>query len=420
MITKLRLVNYRTHRDTTIDLEPLTVFIGPVASGKSNVFNGLSQLAALVRREPSDAFGPEGPFSFESVRLRGAAGDGPIGFEVCIGPPDGDVGLPVHYSLSLSQEPGGHYAVREERVRQMDSDDEGVWRSAIGRVTGPLSWLGTIAPTDPPLIHEAFRGYIDGCWDEYMDNLASEAPAGATRPQRPSELALLDRLSRALVSQRLHRLTPEAVASPSPESGARVLDLQGAGLAAVVAELKAKVGLRAKYEALLSTVARFEPRAKDVVVAPVPGDKLTWGLRFDDGSTYWAPELSDGTLLAVGLAAMAAIVPPDSRVCIEEPETGVHPRLLRDILDIFVELAYPTNGAEPIQVLLSTHSPYLLDFFKDMPECVRVFDLVDGESQVRTLHQALEERRTPLDEFGDLALGEAWHAGLIGGVERCP
>ena len=68
------------------------------------------------------------------------------------------------------------------------------------------------------------------------------------------------------------------------------------------------------------------------------------------------------------------------------------------------------NGTK---VLLTSHSPLVLDEFKDHPENVLIFERVNGDSVVTPL----PERSTKLDFAGE-PLGDVWYSGLIGGVPQ--
>ena len=71
MITRLQIRNFRSHKESDFTLEPLTVFIGPVASGKSNIFKGLLLLQSTIHRTPGEYFSP-GVWGFRYVRTRDA------------------------------------------------------------------------------------------------------------------------------------------------------------------------------------------------------------------------------------------------------------------------------------------------------------------------------------------------------------
>ncbi|MEM4489103.1 MAG: hypothetical protein QXK88_09985, partial [Desulfurococcaceae archaeon] len=68
----------------------------------------------------------------------------------------------------------------------------------------------------------------------------------------------------------------------------------------------------------------------------------------------------------------------------------------------------------PSQVIIITHSPYLLDYVK--PEEVYVVQKEGLETKVRMLSRAeeVEEVRRFLEDGG--TLGEAWYSGMFGGV----
>ena len=56
-LEKIHIKNYRSLRNITFPLKPLTVFVGPNASGKSNTLNALRLLNSMLRFEtpPADA-----------------------------------------------------------------------------------------------------------------------------------------------------------------------------------------------------------------------------------------------------------------------------------------------------------------------------------------------------------------------------
>ena len=95
--------------------------------------------------------------------------------------------------------------------------------------------------------------------------------------------------------------------------------------------------------------------------------------------------------------------PPDVAL-IEEPENGVHPKRLKDIVELFRSLTEGRLSGRQVQILMTTHSPYLLDHIKPPEDQVIVFR---GESDGRrSAHEADEKRlKAFLDEF---MLGEVW------------
>ncbi|MCX6049787.1 MAG: AAA family ATPase [Chloroflexi bacterium] len=125
-----------------------------------------------------------------------------------------------------------------------------------------------------------------------------------------------------------------------------------------------------------------------------------------------APTVSAGT--ARVLAMLTAFYALDMRyatlpglVVIEEPDTALNPGLLRNFVE---QLRYYVDGEHPRQVMLTTHNPAFLDYFK--PEEVRV--VMRNEDGDTTVNQIPEHvRKIWLDEYG---LGEVWRTNSFGGL----
>ncbi len=57
-IRHLRIRNYLIHKDTEIDLTPLTVLVGPHGGGKSALFDAMLNFSMVSRGSLRQAFGP--------------------------------------------------------------------------------------------------------------------------------------------------------------------------------------------------------------------------------------------------------------------------------------------------------------------------------------------------------------------------
>src|SRR5712691_3636692 len=80
-IRKFRVRNYMIHQDTSIELQPLSVLVGPNGGGKSALFDSMLNFSMLSRGNLRQAFGPY-PYSFRASLHRGASSVARIGFEV--------------------------------------------------------------------------------------------------------------------------------------------------------------------------------------------------------------------------------------------------------------------------------------------------------------------------------------------------
>ncbi len=93
-------------------------------------------------------------------------------------------------------------------------------------------------------------------------------------------------------------------------------------------------------------------------------DLLTLTASFKNGSTLPAQSLSDGTLRFLALA----VIQEEGRngvICMEEPENGIHPKKITEIVSLLEEMAIDTEFTvekdNPLrQVIINTHSPKLI------------------------------------------------------------
>ncbi|SFD49714.1 AAA family ATPase [Spirosoma endophyticum] len=150
------------------------------------------------------------------------------------------------------------------------------------------------------------------------------------------------------------------------------------------------------------------------------------GLRFFDkeDNGYWADEVSEGVLYFLALLCIINQPTPPKLLLLEEPERGIHPRRIREVMDFIFRLA----DEKDVQIILTSHNEHVLDDFATRPEAVFVFDKdEEGATYVRNLQKDIIEptnqrnRELGLDEI-DLTtnLSENWLYGLLGGVPAIP
>ena len=132
-----------------------------------------------------------------------------------------------------------------------------------------------------------------------------------------------------------------------------------------------------------------------------------------------ARELSEGTLLALTFLVLAYAPTMPRIFALEEPERGLHPRLLALVRDTLFRLAQPHefgDQRDPRQVIVTTHSPYFLDLFRDTPESVVIADR-QGDHATFT---RLTDREDVDQILAEGALGMHWYSGILGGVPDRP
>jgi predicted ATPase len=118
-----------------------------------------------------------------------------------------------------------------------------------------------------------------------------------------------------------------------------------------------------------------------------------------------AIRLSDGTLRFMCLLAILCHPEPPPLICIEEPELGLHPDILPTVAKLLVDASRRT------QLIVTTHSEILVSEFTDTPQYVVI---CENNSLGTRLRRLAEE---PLKKWlQDYSLGELWTSGEIGGT----
>jgi len=398
MITRLRIGNFRSHEQTDFTLEPLTVFVGPCASGKSNVFRALVLLQSFASRPLEECFFP-GFYDFSLARSLWLKGSESISFEIDVASPPGFEGWTARYRLAVTKG-ADLYQVTDERLDAEEPAQAGGRRLTCFH----RQWR---AEEHPPF------GRVQA-WDPTLLSQAAQLPGSGFGDER---IALAQGVQRSISTLASYRPDPVTVGLPSSVESAQWLGYRGENLAACLNHLRLE--RRDAFDRVLARMRSFLPNLDSIVVHRVPAGGITFSFGFRDfGEPVPAFLLSDGTKLSLAYVVISELSTPPLILCLEEPENGYHPRRLRDLMDMFMQLAYPRGEREPVQVLVSTHSPYLLDLFADdLEKCIRIVEMQDGRSTV-TEWLSRRTNLTPeqLEEGEEMPVGQLWAQGLYGGV----
>jgi predicted ATPase len=233
-------------------------------------------------------------------------------------------------------------------------------------------------------------------------------PGGVNSDTQQAICKILERI-------RVYSLDSQKIALPVQLVPDAELQSDGGNLAAVLDRLRDQDEKR--FEALNEALGNWLPEFDRVLFETPASGTRAFALRTrNEGYKIKATDLSQGTLLALAMLTLAYLPDPPSIVCVEEPDRGIHPRLLREVQDVFYRLSYPENYGEqrePVQVIATTHSPYLLDLFRDYPDQVVIAQKTEEGAKFERLSEQpyIEEilRDSP-------ALGDIWYTGVLGGV----
>lgn len=161
---------------------------------------------------------------------------------------------------------------------------------------------------------------------------------------------------------------------------------------------------RARLDRFCAAAKERIPGLLDVQVATPHSASRRVDLVIDGGHRMPADQASTGVRALLFFLALAHHPKPPPVILLEEPESGLHPKRLEDVLNLLRDITQGKLG-EPAQVILSTHSPYLLDCVRLPEDQVLVFRRHPATG-ARTVNAVdAEGLKVFLDEF---KLGEVW------------
>jgi predicted ATPase len=221
---------------------------------------------------------------------------------------------------------------------------------------------------------------------------------------------LWDTIGRA----RVFSLDEEAIAASVQLQPDMQLEANGRGLAGVLDRMRDEAP--EAFDQLNGDIGRILPEFDRILFETPAAGMRAFMMRTRKGQHgIRAADLSQGVLLGLALLTLSYLPHPPTIIGLEEPDRGIHPRLYREIQDALYRLSYPESfgiSRAPVQVIVTTHSPFMLDLHKEHPE-----EIVIAEKTERgSIFHRLSDRPDLVEILEDVSLGEAWYSGILGGV----
>jgi predicted ATPase len=367
MIHRVRVQNFKSIIDVTVDLSPVTVLVGRSGTGKSNFIHALrflrdvlsAQYQQVLQQEWAQsrpAMGADGPTSFE-VQFSIAGIDERFTYQLSLGLQIGQ--LPVEERLTLGakylfhQVPGGQHPQYGLK-----------W--AVEPATLPALQAGPIALGRIPSISDvviAFTALTSGigCY-AFSDNVLRSA----AQDQQPFRTGLDD-------------------------TGTRFLTVLK-DIAGNLQDLNVR-------KSIVGALQRVNPSVSSVELDNIQQPQhAVVGHKFD-GKTLSLDLAQESDGLRRFYAHLLALYqqPPKQTLMFEHPEDGIHPGALALLAEEFK--AAPEHGRG--QVILTTHNPGLLDHFD--AQQIRVVELDGFKTRIGLVSSEQKEAiREKLLDAGEL------------------
>lgn len=397
-IKQLKLKNFLSYgsEETTIDLEPLNVIIGPNASGKSNLLEALSLFKAL----PNDLGVPirQGG-GVDEWLWKGAESTPTAELEAVVNYPDGV--MPLRYKLQFTMT-GQRLELTDEAVENehpINANQQDVYffyRYLQGRPVLNVRSVPEEKPgTDVGRNERRLR----------REDLKPDQSVLSQRkdPDQYPELTFLGTQFSEINLYRewnLGRYTAPRMPQKTDLPGDFLLE-DGSNLGLVINNLQNVLGSQVLVDQLNVFYEDVEEISTRILGGTVQLFLRERGLR----QPIPATRLSDGTLRYLCLLTILCHPNPPPLVCIEEPELGLHPDILPTVAKLLIAASQKT------QLIVTTHSETLVSELSEMPEAVMVCERTLGGTRLRRLE------RDPMAKWLEhYRLGELWSMGELGGV----
>ncbi len=358
-LRRCQIKNYRSIAACDVKLQPLTVLVGPNGAGKSNFLDALRLVSESLQTSLEHALRERGGVEEVRRRSNGHPNHFQIGLDLDLG------GVLGSYAFEVGATKGAFRITREECV--VGAARYEVRDGVVQSVTVPDDGRGGM-PNDTT--SRAPRAMSDRLFLVTMSGHEAFRPA-------------FDRLSR----MGFYNVSPEQVRLyQRPETG-DLLARDARNLASVIRRMASEQPPDAltRVTEFLQAVVPGIDRVESVPVGHMLSLVLTQ--RVEGARDPWrfgAITMSDGTLRA--LAVLVALFQPAIRevplVGIEEPETALHPAAAGLLFDALLAATRHT------QVLVTTHSPDLLDHHELQPEQLLSVVATSGRTQIAPIDEA--------------------------------
>jgi len=351
-LTRVILRNYKSIGRCDVRLGPLTYLVGANGSGKSNFLDALHLVRDALSGSLDNALNERGGLTEVRRRSSGHPTNFAIRLEFVL--PSGQAG---YYAFKVGALAGRGYEVQIEKCVI-----EGVGK-------GPFFHVERGALKDSS---EATFPAVTA------DRLALVSASG---------MAVFRPVFDALTGMGFYNLNPKLMRDPQKPQDGRMLKPVGENIGSVIGHLErvAPENLQ-RIEAYLQTVVPMMHGLERKQMGPL--ETLEFRQEVAGAQAPWrfpAQNMSDGTLRALGVLTALFQGNKDHNptlVGIEEPETALHPAAsaaLREAL---------TTASDSTQVIVTSHSPELLDDRNIPPEHILAVVSEGGDTRIGPLDAA--------------------------------
>jgi predicted ATPase len=399
-IRQFRIRNYLIHQDTSVALSPLTIFVGPQGGGKSAFFDAMLNFSIVSRGNLRQAFAAY-PYSYRATIHRAASKVSRIGYRA---------------TLARSSEASESLDYEIEYAQTATAEDEptfNIFHETLTRQPGGAVLFDRRDPEAYPITRT-----VELQSDRSLFAALRHARLAGTTAVDADDLVLYctEQISRfnkfrldAVVLAQTSRM-PDPSGMTLPRIG-----YHGEDLAATLYHLNETKD--PALDSITKNVSIIDPQFAGFDFNAVGTERIAFSARYSDARQLVpSVRLSSGMLTYVGLITLVSTSSRPPVLMIEEPENGLTPQAIKCFYAAVRSLATNENPEHRSQVLISSHSPYVIceAWNGEDRDFIHQVKVVNGKAQIRKFSQVVEDEKIHLRKD---KVGERTVLGLVNAEE---
>lgn len=372
MITKIEVANYRCLRRVSQSLSPFQILVGPNASGKTTFLDVITFISDIVNNGLDEAITSRSQ-NFNDLTWSGNGGDIELAIECRIPSQivkqmgeNKEKGY-LRYELKIGLSDSNEHSIKGERllifenreannntVRTLFPDYVFVQENILNKKFPPKCYKQIINKNPsgndnfyPEPYSKSSGGWLPSFKLGYKKSSLANLPADESK--FPASTWLKEYLNSNI--QKLILNSQRIREASRPGQGKNFLP-DGSNLPWVIEDLKTKH--RPSFDDWLKHVRIALPDIEELNILEFPDTKFKYlKIKYNNGIEVPSWTASDGTLRLLALTLIAYLPDFSGIFLIEEPENGVHPKVMETVFQSL-------SSVYDAQILLATHSPVIL------------------------------------------------------------